>query len=90
VTTTQSRPPGQEALLPYGAPSPLGDATRARRDLTELRRALARAGVVAESAIARPASRAREIAERALERGSRLLVAVGDDRIAHAVVALCL
>ena len=87
MTTTQSRPPGQEALLPYGAPYLIGDATSARRDLTELRRALARAGVVAESAVARPASRAREIAERALERGSRLLVAVGDDRIAHAMVA---
>jgi diacylglycerol kinase family enzyme len=87
VTTTQSRPPGQPAQLPYGAPFLIGDAASARRDLTELRRELAHAGVVAEAAVARPPGRALEIAERALERGARLLVAVGDDRIAHALVA---
>jgi diacylglycerol kinase family enzyme len=43
--------------------------------------------VVAEAAVARPAGNALRIAERALERGARLLVAVGDDRIAHALVA---
>jgi diacylglycerol kinase (ATP) len=87
VTTTRSRPPAKQPVLPYGAPYLIGDAASARRDLTELRRALAHEGVVAEAAVARPASRAREIAERALERGTRLLVAVGDDRIAHALVA---
>jgi diacylglycerol kinase (ATP) len=87
VTTTQSRPPGGRTLLPYGAPYLIGDAASARRDLTELRRALAHAGVVAEAAVARPAGNALRIAERALERGARLLVAVGDDRIAHALVA---
>ena len=87
MTTTRSRPPAKQPVLPYGAPYLIGDAASARRDLTELRRALAHEGVVAEAAVARPASRAREIAERALERGTRLLVAVGDDRIAHALVA---
>jgi len=87
VTTTESRPQGRESLLPYGAPYLIGDPASARRDLTELRRALAHAGVVAEAAVARPAGRARAIAQRALERGSRFLVAVGDDRVAHALVA---
>ncbi len=87
MTTIQSRPPGEQSLLPYGAPYLIGDAASARRDLTELRRQLAHAGVVAEAAVARPAGRALEIAERALERGARLLVAVGDDRIAHALVS---
>jgi diacylglycerol kinase (ATP) len=87
VTTTQPRPPRQQSQLPYGAPYLIGDAASARRDLTELRRELAHAGVVAEAAVARPAGQALEIAERALARGSRLLVAVGDDRIAHALVA---
>ncbi len=87
MTTTESRPQGRESLLPYGAPYLIGDPASARRDLTELRRALAHAGVVAEAAVARPAGRARAIAQRALERGSRFLVAVGDDRVAHALVA---
>jgi diacylglycerol kinase family enzyme len=87
VTSTQSRPPGGQTLLPYGAPYLIGDAASARRDLTELRRELARAGVVAEAAVARPAAGALQIAQRALERGARLLVAVGDDRIAHALVS---
>jgi len=87
VTTTEGRPQGQASLLPYGAPYLIGDPSSARRDLTELRRALAHAGVVAEAAVARPAGRAGTIARRALGRGARLLVAVGDDRIAHALVA---
>jgi diacylglycerol kinase family enzyme len=87
VTTTERRQPGGQTQLPYGAPYLIGDAASARRDLTELRRALAHAGVVAEAAVARPARNALRIAERALERGARLLVAVGDDRIAHALVA---
>src|SRR6266540_623374 len=41
-------------MLPYGAPYLIGDAASARRDLTELRRQLAHAGVVAEAAVARP------------------------------------
>ena len=87
MTTTERRPQGRESQLPYGPPYLIGDPASARRDLTELRRVLAHAGVVAEAAVARPAGRAREIAERALERGARLLVAVGDDRIAHALVS---
>jgi diacylglycerol kinase (ATP) len=87
VTTTERRQPGGQTQLPYGAPYLIGDAASARRDLTELRRALAHAGVVAEAAVARPAGNALRIAERALERGARLLVAVGDDRIAHALVS---
>jgi len=86
VTTTESRSRGQGSLLPYGVPYLIGDPASARRDLTELRRALAAAGVVAEAAVARPASRAGVVAERALERGARFLVAVGSDRIAHAIV----
>src|SRR6266545_4125583 len=72
-------------MLPYGAPYLIGDAASARRDLTELRRQLAHAGVVAEAAVARPAGRALEIAERALERGARPLVAalVGPDGPRH-------
>jgi diacylglycerol kinase (ATP) len=42
--------------------------------------------VVAEAAVARPARRARELAERALDRGARLLVAVGSDEVAHGLV----
>jgi diacylglycerol kinase (ATP) len=87
VTTTERRQPGGRTQLPYGAPYLIGDPASARRDLTELRRALAHAGVVAEAAVARPAGNALRIAERALERGARLLVAVGDDRIAHALVS---
>jgi diacylglycerol kinase (ATP) len=64
----------------------IGDPASARRDLTELRRGLAAAGVVAEAAVARPASRAGAVADRALERGARFLVAVGSDRIAHAIL----
>ena len=78
--------PGRAALLPYGPPYLIGDPAAARRDLTELRRALARSGVVAEAAVARPVERAGAIAARALERGHRLLVAVGSDLVAHAVL----
>jgi diacylglycerol kinase (ATP) len=86
VTTTQSRSPGQGSLLPYGTPYLIGDPASARRELTELRRALAAAGVVAEAAVARPLHRAGALAERALEGGARFLVAVGCDPVAHAIV----
>ncbi|HZA84104.1 MAG TPA: hypothetical protein VFC13_21960 [Actinomycetes bacterium] len=77
---------GDAVLLPYGPPYLIGDPAAARRGLTELRRALARAGVVAEAAVARPVERAGAIAAGALERGHRLLVAVGSDRVAHGLL----
>jgi diacylglycerol kinase (ATP) len=86
VKTTESRSPGPGSLLPYGVPYLIGDPTSARRELTVLRRGLAAAGVVAEAAVARPASRAGAVADRALDRGARFLVAVGSDRIAHAIL----
>ena len=64
----------------------IADPPAARRDLTLLRRALAASGVVAEAAVARPVERAGAIAARALEAGHRLLVAVGSDRLAHALL----
>jgi diacylglycerol kinase family enzyme len=64
----------------------IADPPAARRDLTLLRRALAASGVVAEAAVARPVERAGAIAARALETGHRLLVAVGSDRLAHALL----
>jgi diacylglycerol kinase (ATP) len=76
----------QVALLPFGAPFLIADPAAARRDLTLLRRALAASGVVAEAAVARPVERAGAIAERALHDGHRLLVAVGSDRLAHALL----
>jgi diacylglycerol kinase (ATP) len=87
-----SRParPDPAALLPYGPPYLIGDPAAARGGLTELRRALARAGVVAEAAVARPVERAGPLAAKALERGARLLVAVGSDHLAHAVVGALL
>ncbi|HJW65140.1 MAG TPA: hypothetical protein VJ849_16680 [Actinomycetes bacterium] len=72
--------------LPFGVPFLIADPPAARRDLTLLRRALAASGVVAEAAVARPVERAGAIAARALETGHRLLVAVGSDRLAHAVL----
>jgi diacylglycerol kinase (ATP) len=78
--------PARPASLPYGPPSLVGDPAAARHDLTLLRRALAAAGVVAEAAVARPVERAGAIAARALEDGHRLLVAVGSDRLAHALL----
>jgi diacylglycerol kinase (ATP) len=77
---------GPAVLLPYGPPYLIGDPAAARQGLTELRRALARSGVVAEAAVARPVERAGAIAARALEQGHRLLVAVGSDRVAHGVL----
>ena len=74
------------ALLPFGPPFLIGDPAAGRRGLGELRRRLADQGVVAEAAVARPPARAAELAARALERGSRLLVAVGSDEVAHALV----
>ena len=74
------------APLPYGPPFLVGDPAAARSGLTELRRALAAAGVVAEAAVARPVERAGTIAARALERGARLVVAVGSDRVAAGLV----
>jgi diacylglycerol kinase family enzyme len=78
--------PDRPATLPYGPPFLIGDPAAARHDLTLLRRALAGAGVVAEAAVARPVERAGAIAARALEDGHRLLVAVGSDRLAHALL----
>jgi diacylglycerol kinase (ATP) len=72
--------------LPFGAPFLIADPAAARRDLTLLRRALAASGVVAEAAVARPVERAGAIAARALADGHRLLVAVGSDRLAHALL----
>ena len=86
TSPTPATDPGHAALLPYGPPYLIGDPGAARQGLTELRRALARAGVVAEAAVARPVERAGAIAARALEGGHRLLVAVGSDLVAHAVL----
>jgi diacylglycerol kinase (ATP) len=83
---TAPLPSGQRAApLPFGPPFLIADPAAARRDLTLLRRALAASGVVAEAAVARPVERAGTIAARALADGHRLLVAVGSDRLAHAV-----
>ncbi|HEX4908081.1 MAG TPA: hypothetical protein VFW32_05785 [Actinomycetes bacterium] len=79
-------PPDPSGRLPFGVPFLIADPPAARRDLTLLRRALAASGVVAEAAVARPVERAGAIAARALEAGHRLLVAVGSDRLAHAVL----
>jgi diacylglycerol kinase (ATP) len=78
--------PDPRGRLPFGPPFLIADPAAARRDLTLLRRALAASGVVAEAAVARPVGRAGEIAARALEDGNRLLVAVGSDRIVHAIL----
>jgi diacylglycerol kinase (ATP) len=86
VTAPQPSPPQQRQRLPFGAPFLIADPPAARRDLTLLRRALAASGVVAEAAVARPVERAGAIAARALEEGHRLLVAVGSDRLAHALL----
>ena len=72
--------------LPWGTPYLIGDPAAGRSGLTELRQHLARAGVVAEAAVARPAGRAGALAARALAGGARLLVAVGSDEVAHALV----
>jgi diacylglycerol kinase (ATP) len=86
VTAPQPSPPQQPRRLPFGPPFLIADPAAARRDLTRLRRALAASGVVAEAAVARPVERAAVIAARALEDGHRLLVAVGSDRLAHALL----
>jgi diacylglycerol kinase (ATP) len=86
VTAPLPSPPRREAQLPFGPPFLIADPAAARRDLTLLRRALAAAGVVAEAAVARPVGRATELAARALEDGHRLVVAVGSDRVVHAVL----
>jgi diacylglycerol kinase family enzyme len=89
VTAPPPSPPPKWAaadLLPFGPPFLIADPAAARRDLTLLRRGLAASGVVAEAAVARPVGRAGEIAARALEDGHRLLVAVGSDRIVHAIL----
>jgi diacylglycerol kinase (ATP) len=86
---TSPRPaadPARPGPLPYGPPFLIGDPAAARRDLTLLRRALAGSGVVAEAAVARPVERAGAIAARALEDGHRFLVAVGSDRLVHALL----
>jgi diacylglycerol kinase (ATP) len=86
VTAPLPSPSPGEARLPFGPPFLIADPAAARRDLTLLRRALAAAGVVAEAVVARPVGRATELAARALEDGHRLLVAVGSDRVVHAVL----
>jgi diacylglycerol kinase (ATP) len=86
VTAPLTSPPQRAARLPFGPPFLIADPAAARRDLTLLRRALAAAGVVAEAVVARPVGRATELAARALEDGHRLLVAVGSDRVVHAVL----
>ena len=86
MTAPLPSPPQREDRLPFGTPFLIADPAAARRDLTLLRRALAASGVVAEAAVARPVERAGAIAARALEDGHRLLVAVGSDRLAHALL----
>jgi diacylglycerol kinase (ATP) len=87
VTSPMPTPdPVRPTRLPFGPPFLIGDPAAARRDLTLLRRALAGSGVVAEAAVARPVEQAGTIAARALEDGHRLLVAVGSDRLAHALL----
>ena len=86
MTAPLPSPPQREDRLPFGTPFLIADPAAARRDLTLLRRALAASGVVAEAAVARPVERAGPIAARALEAGHRLLVAVGSDRLAHALL----
>ncbi|HET7516864.1 MAG TPA: diacylglycerol kinase family protein, partial [Actinomycetes bacterium] len=89
MTAPPPSPPPKRAaadLLPFGPPFLIADPAAARRDLTLLRRGLAASGVVAEAAVARPVGRAGEIAARAMEDGHRLLVAVGSDRIVHAIL----
>jgi diacylglycerol kinase (ATP) len=88
VTAPLPSTPGSSAAdpLPFGPPFLIADPVAARRDLTLLRRALAASGVVAEAAIARPVERAGGIAAGALDQGHRLLVAVGSDRLAHALL----
>jgi diacylglycerol kinase (ATP) len=78
--------PFRPGSLPFGPPFLIADPPAARRDLTLLRRALAASGVVAEAAVARPVERAGQIAAQALGDGHRLLVAVGSDRLAHALL----
>ena len=86
MTAPLPSPSPGDAQLPFGPPFLIADPAAARRDLTLLRRALAASGVVAEAAVARPVGRATAIAARALEDGHRLLVAVGSDRVVHALL----
>ncbi|HET9290800.1 MAG TPA: hypothetical protein VFQ49_06915 [Actinomycetes bacterium] len=88
MTAPLPLPPQRPAaeLLPFGPPFLIADPPAARGDLTLLRRALAASGVVAEAAVARPVEGAGAIAARALEDGHRLLVAVGSDRLVHALL----
>ena len=86
MTAPLPSPSPGEAQLPFGPPFLIADPAAARRDLTLLRRALAASGVVAEAAVARPVGQATAIAARALEDGHRLLVAVGSDRVVHALL----
>ena len=74
--------------LPFGLPYLIADPAANRRGLTELRRALAELGVVVDADVARRPGDARELAEAALARGTRLLVAAGGDQLAHELVRL--
>ena len=84
------RPAATRPDLPFGQPYLIADPAAARRGLAELRRALARLGVRAEAAVARPPARAGAYAAAALARGARLLVAVGSDEVAHQLVNMLL
>jgi diacylglycerol kinase family enzyme len=77
--------PGSD-LLPFGHPLLIGDAAAGAAGMAELRRALAGAGVVADSALALRPGRARELAEAALAAGTRYLVAVGGDTLIHELI----
>jgi diacylglycerol kinase (ATP) len=93
-TRTSSGPPDPRVRLarpggdqvPFGLPLLIGDPAAARGGMAALRRALARHGVVADAAVARAPGHGRELAERALGDGTRFLVAVGADRLAHELV----
>src|SRR5215208_8479584 len=86
VTAPLPSAPPRPERLPFGPPFLIADPAAARRDLTLLLRALAASVVFGEAPVARPVGRGGEIAARALEDGHRLLVAVGSDRLVHAVL----
>jgi diacylglycerol kinase (ATP) len=87
VTRSAIRPvrPGGETL-PFGMPLLIGDGAASSSGMTELRRALAGYGIAANSSIAHTVGQARRTALAALADGTRFLVAVGGDRVAHELV----
>jgi diacylglycerol kinase family enzyme len=74
--------------IPFGLPYVIADPAANRRGLTELRSALAELGVVVDADVARRPGDARELAEAAVARGTRLLVAAGGNQLAHELVRL--